>query len=694
MGAGGGSSSVFDGRYSSSSATAPSTSSDSTVHSPLAVAWMAVPPSSASPTSMPVNSATICGPDTNATASELITTRSDNPKRSAGPDTTGPVAAAITGTRPLQREMAAAACPHPCSEATPSCTSAPLDATKNTNGIPRSRAWSAASASRTPSAWVKAPRRMEASDRQMTTLRPPMRPTTEETAPTIPLPTSAASAVGVVVVTVAECTTRSRSDDRSPSMDPTAPVPVPAPTPAPAPAPVPAAEVAPMSASEVAKLSTERIMELFAESAASMASLAGLICLLGGELERREGFRVDGATSLQSWITAHAGVSAPTARAYSEVGGRLFDLPHLSGALSEGRISFDKVRAVAGVATPETDADLAEAATELSVRDLAELARSARPPGGSDARSEQEARSLRCNDTKRTVSAQLPRAAYVEARNTLEARAKQISSDGQTPWDQRMADAFVSLVRSGARPDSGTGPGSGSRHPTSPYAVVAHVPLETLLDESSELCGELERGGLVSADVVRRLACDATLIIAVDDDVGHTLYEGRQRRLATPTQRREVCRRDRHCRFPGCHNVVFTNTHHIDEWEADFGLTDFDNLALLCEHHHALIHSKAWTMRGDPNVELTFVGPSGRVMTSRPSPLWARVSAAPARRAAAKGAAGTEKDPRPRPVGRWSLRGGRPQPAARGRTGHPPSPTGPDAQSSSFGRMTCTCRRP
>ena len=219
-GASGGISSVLDGRYSSNSATAPSTSSDSTEHSPLEVAWMALPPSSASPTSIPVNSATICGPDTNATASELITTRSESPKSSAGPDTTGPVAAAITGTCPLQREMAAAACPHPCSDATPSCTSAPLDATKNTNGIPRSRAWSAASASRTPSAWVKAPRRMEPSDRQMTTLRPPMRPTTELTAPTIPLPTSAASGEPIVVVTAAECTTPSRPDDRSPADEP------------------------------------------------------------------------------------------------------------------------------------------------------------------------------------------------------------------------------------------------------------------------------------------------------------------------------------------------------------------------------------------------------------------------------------------------------------------------------------------
>ena len=54
-------------------------------------------------------------------------------------------------------------------------------------------------------------------------------------------------------------------------------------------------------------------------------------------------------------------------------------------------------------------------------------------------------------------------------------------------------------------------------------------------------------------------------------------------------------------------------------------------------------------MSGDANAELTFVGPSGRVMTSRPSPLWTRVTGPAVRRAAAKGAARTgkrtEKDP-------------------------------------------------
>jgi hypothetical protein len=41
-------------------------------------------------------------------------------------------------------------------------------------------------------------------------------------------------------------------------------------------------------------------------------------------------------------------------------------------------------------------------------------------------------------------------------------------------------------------------------------------------------------------------------------------------------------------------------------------------------------------MSGNSNDELTFVGPSGRVMMSRPSPLWTAVTGPAARRAVAR----------------------------------------------------------
>jgi uncharacterized protein DUF222/HNH endonuclease len=140
------------------------------------------------------------------------------------------------------------------------------------------------------------------------------------------------------------------------------------------------------------------------------------------------------------------------------------------------------------------------------------------------------------------------------------------------------------------------------------------------------LAGELEGGGLIDCSTVQRIACDATLAVAVDNNVGHTMYEGRARRFPSHAQRREVKRRDRQCRFPGCSNATFTAVHHIVPWKPG-GTTDLPNLALLCEHHHGVVHRDGWSMSGNANDELRFVAPSGRVMVSRPSPLWTRVTA-------------------------------------------------------------------
>ena len=365
----------------------------------------------------------------------------------------------------------------------------------------------------------------------------------------------------------------------------------------------------------VAKMSTKEIMEEAAETSRHLASLAGRIVLLAGELDRRQGWRAEGATSLEAWIVERCGVSLPTARAWAHVAERLFDLPHLAAGLSEGELSFDKVRAVVDTATPETDRDLRERARQCSVHQLAQLCRSLKGASSASAKTEYETRSVRFNDTFRTVTAQLPPESYAEVRSRLEARAKEMPSDGETRWDQRVCDAFLEIVRSPSRQ------GSNNSH-----VVVAHVPLAALTDDSSDLAGELERGGLICGETVRRIACDATVVVAIDDDVGHTMYEGRARRFPTDAQRREIMRRDRHCRFPACMNVTFTNAHHVAPWKPG-GRTDLDNLALLCEHHHRRVHSQDWTMSGNANAELTFVGPTGRVMTSVPSPLWTAVTA-------------------------------------------------------------------
>lgn len=383
---------------------------------------------------------------------------------------------------------------------------------------------------------------------------------------------------------------------------------------------------------DVAEMSNDQLAGVLDGLFRLRSAVDGRILVLLGEAERREAFRDDGATSAENWAVERFNVAVPTARALVQVAEKAWDLPQLTEALKDGDITFDKLRAVADVATPETDAELLEEARRRSVRELTDVAHARREaPTPDQSARDHDRRSLRFNDTFRTMTVQLPADSFAETRSCIETISRDIPSDGETPWDQRLCDGFMGLVRSHA------GGETGAEAPTrSPYFVVVHVPLAALVDEAgegSDLAGELERDGLLSANAVQQIACDATVALAVDDDAGRTMYEGRSRRDPTGAQRREVWRRDRHCRFPGCSNVTFTNTHHIRRWKPDRGPTDLNNLCLLCVHHHYLVHRSEWTLSGNANEELTFVGPGGRAMTSLPSALWTAVTGPAARRA-------------------------------------------------------------
>jgi Domain of unknown function (DUF222) len=376
----------------------------------------------------------------------------------------------------------------------------------------------------------------------------------------------------------------------------------------------------------------EELMSDLGQTNRAREALDGRAAQLVGEIGRRQAFRAVGAPSMQNYLVAQLGVSRATARALDHVGERLFDLPHLQASLSGGYVSFDKVRLVADEADPESDAEWAQAAASLTITELAELVRRSEAKRPQKKPREPEYPTLRRNDTTLSLTARLPRVDYAEVCARLEAQADLLGSDGQIPYDQRMAHALLSLLRE-ERSDNGSSPaGKGS-----PYLVVAHVALQAILNgdekgdgDGTALGAELERAGLISLEVARRLACDGSLVVALDDEAGHTMYEGRARRFPTDTQRRELWRRDRHCRFPGCSHVHFVQAHHVVPWKPT-GETDLNNLALLCQYHHHEVHSNNWTVSGNANEQLTFVGPEGRAMTSHPSVLWGSVGVDPKR---------------------------------------------------------------
>lgn len=75
--------------------------------------------------------------------------------------------------------------------------------------------------------------------------------------------------------------------------------------------------------------------------------------------------------------------------------------------------------------------------------------------------------------------------------------------------------------------------------------------LEARLKDSTAGRCELEDGPSLSAETVRRLACDASLVTVIENDQGEPLSVGRKTRTISPALRRALNARDRGCRYPG-----------------------------------------------------------------------------------------------------------------------------------------------
>ena len=70
-----------------------------------------------------------------------------------------------------------------------------------------------------------------------------------------------------------------------------------------------------------AALSDEEIVDRLDRLFREKAAVEGSIVVLLGEVERRQTYRQDGATSSEAWTVERFGVSMPTARAYSHLAG-------------------------------------------------------------------------------------------------------------------------------------------------------------------------------------------------------------------------------------------------------------------------------------------------------------------------------------------------------------------------------------
>ena len=177
--------------------------------------------------------------------------------------------------------------------------------------------------------------------------------------------------------------------------------------------------------------------------------------------------------------------------------------------------------------------------------------------------------------------------------------ASDASSDA-APWPSR-ADGVVALTESYLAGTVASGNG-GER-----FQGTVHVDQDPLAADGV-LAATLEDGTAISAETLRRVACDCGLVAVAG--TGEFLNIGRRTRSIPPAIRRVLLLRDRGCAFPGCTHDRFLHGHHMQHW-LHGGKTNVDNLVLLCTHHHHLFHEGGWRIeRGEQGAWL-FVAPDG-----------------------------------------------------------------------------------
>lgn len=128
--------------------------------------------------------------------------------------------------------------------------------------------------------------------------------------------------------------------------------------------------------------------------------------------------------------------------------------------------------------------------------------------------------------------------------------------------------------------------------------------------DGSVVCGGpcWTRGfGNLEPATARRMCCEAEVQAIITGLDGEPLRMGRTRRFGTRAQRRALMLRDGHCAFPACHRTRRLKIHHIVSW-LDGGGTDLENLLLVCQHHHTMVHEAGITITPLTGTDQTVLG--------------------------------------------------------------------------------------
>ena len=283
-------------------------------------------------------------------------------------------------------------------------------------------------------------------------------------------------------------------------------------------------------------------------------------------------------------------VSARTAKTNREVARSLESLPKIAAAAWGGALSKDQLVPVAEVATPATDGEWAERGPRTAPVDLQRRARAARTVTATDAAARRAARYVTSwRDAEQGMVFgrwALPDVDGILVEKVLDRMAERMRPAKGMPWDSlahRKADAFVELATKYA----------------DVQATKRAKPLIVVHTNGDRSASEVE-GMPIAEETVLELSVDARVI--EQDDAAPVTDHGDGRRPVPVSLERELARRDRHCRYPGCEHTRGLEHHHLEpvSWG---GHTSRKLIVRLCpRHHHRMEPHGTERLVGDPDL--------------------------------------------------------------------------------------------
>ena len=384
----------------------------------------------------------------------------------------------------------------------------------------------------------------------------------------------------------------------------------------------------------------ERLEAQICELAGHLAAATCRFLVLVGDFDARRGWASWEMNSCAEWLSWKCQMSSGTAREHVRVARALRNLPVIRGEFGAGRLSYAKVRALTRIATPDTEAGLAELAGPMTGNQLERFARAHRQVSAADDADARVRRRLAWRfeeDGSLAGTFRLPPLAGAVLLKALRAAAADLEHphDGADAAEVSAESASRLLAcRRAAGRRRGVLAEKVAADDSEVYQVVVHVgtdacrarPPPDSADAATPTSrpgpairgpAHVEDGPAISVTTAQMIACSAAWSWMLHDSAGKLLDLGRRRRRPNAALRRAARDRDTcRCRFPGCESRRI-DLHHIQYW-SNGGRTSLDNLVSLCKYHHTLVHERGYLIAAARDGTFTFYRPDGTAIPASP----------------------------------------------------------------------------